>query len=188
MISIMLFASTAYGKVDCKRHKLYCVIIKLNKSINKKFAMDLSNSIYKASRKHKVDPYRAIAIMRQESGIQLNARNITTTTNSHKECDEWESCTTVNTVTVKTTDFGLFQFHIATMKRADLDIDRVMTDMDFTVNFAIALLAKKIKTCSRKWPETPWACYNSATPEHHVEYVRLVNRYYLGETNNTPNN
>lgn len=180
IIGIMFFASTAYGKVNCNIHKLYCAIVKLKPKINKKFAMKLSNSIYKASKKHKVDPYRAIAIMRQESSINMNARNTGSKSKSHKECDEWEKCTIVKTTTTKTTDFGLFQFHIKTMQIHDLDIKQVMTDMNFTVDFAIAMIAGKIRMCSKLWPDTPWACYNSATNIKHQAYVKLVNKYYLG--------
>lgn len=181
IVIAVFFTGTAYGKVNCNKHKLYCTIVKLNPRINKTFAMKLSNIIYRAAKKHKVDPYRAIAIMRQESGININARNSSTDTISHKECDEWETCVIVKTITTKTTDFGLFQFHIDTMKRANLDIRQVMTDLDFTVNFAIKMIADKIKMCSRIWPETPWACYNSATEGKHQTYVKLVNQYYLGE-------
>lgn len=183
IISAMLFTSISYGKDNCNTHKLYCAIVKLRPGINKTFAMKLSNSIYKASKKHKVDPYRAIAIMRQESSINMDARNKSTKAKSHKECDEWERCTIVKTTTTETTDFGLFQFHIRTMQRHDLDVKQVMTDMDFTVNFAIAMIARKVKMCNKLWPETSWACYNSATDGKHQAYVNLVNRYYLGNTN-----
>ena len=183
LIGIMFFASTGYSKTNCNVHKLYCAIVKLKPKINKKFAMKLSNVIYKASKKHKVDPYRAIAIMRQESGINMNARNVGTKAKSHRECDEWERCVIVKTTTTETTDFGLFQFHIKTMQRHDLNIKKVMTSMDFTVNFAIAMIARKIKMCSKLWPDTPWACYNSATNIKHQAYTELVNKYYLGVRN-----
>lgn len=180
LISMMFFASTAYGKMNCNKHKLYCTIVKLKPKINKTFAMKLSNAIYKATKKYKVDPFRAIAIMRQESSINMNARNIGSKTKSHKECDEWERCVTVKTIITKTTDFGLFQFHIKTMTIHGLSIKRVMTDINFTVDFAIAMIARKIKNCSKLWPNTPWACYNSATNIKHQAYVKLVNQYYLG--------
>jgi len=183
LIGVMFFASTGYSKTNCNIHKLYCAIVKLRPKINKTFAMKLSNAVYKAAKKHKVDPYRAIAIMRQESSINMNARNVGSKAKSHKECDEWERCVIIKTITTETTDFGLFQFHIRTMQRHNLDIKRVMTDMNFTVNFAIKMIARKIRNCSKLWPETSWACYNSATNIKHQAYVKLVNKYYLGTNN-----
>jgi hypothetical protein len=118
--------------------------------------------------------------MTQESGINMDARNTRSRTKTHKECDEWEKCIVTKTITSETSDFGLFQFHIFTMQHHKLNIRRVMTDMDFTVDFAIKMIRDKIRACSRKWPETPWGCYNSATDGKHQAYVRLVNRYYLG--------
>lgn len=175
----LLLSTEAYSKVNCKRHKIYCAIVKLRPSINKKFAMKLSNEIYRSARKHKVkDTMRIVAIMRQESGIKMDARNRSTETKTHTECDEWERCVTTKTIITETTDFGLFQFHINTMQNNNLEIEQVMTDMKFTVNFAIKYLAGKIRMCRRIWKKTPWACYNSANPGKHEEYVRLVDRYY----------
>lgn len=176
----------ALGNVDCKHHEIYCAILKLNPQINKTFAMKLSDEIYNKSIKYNVDKYRIIAIMQQESNMQMDARNISTTTTSHKECNEWEECVTVETTISKTTDFGLFQFHINTMKRHNLNIYRVMTDMPFVVDFAVKMIARKINTCKTKWPKTPWACYNSASDDHHKKYVELVNRYYLGNRTVNP--
>ena len=176
----MLSSGVAWGKVDCNRHKLYCTIVKLKPKINKAFAMRLSNAIYKYSKQYNVDPYRAIAIMTQESGINMDARNTRSRTKTHKECDAWEKCTITKITTSETSDFGLFQFHINTMKHFDLDVRRVMTDMDFTTHFAIKMIRDKIRACSKKWPDTPWACYNSATEGKHQTYVKLVNRYYMG--------
>ena len=53
----------------CKRNSIYCAIVKLKPTIDKKFAMDLSNSIYKYSRRNNVDPYRVVAIAMQESSL-----------------------------------------------------------------------------------------------------------------------
>jgi len=167
--------------IDCKRHRAYCAIVKLKPKINKHFAMQLSNHIYHASRKYNVDMYRVIAIMRQESGIRMNARNYSEAQEKTRVCDKWEKCTTVIVKIKETTDFGLFQFHIDTMKHNKLNIKRVMTDMPFTVNFAVKYLANKIKMCSRTWPKTSWACYNSGNSGPHKQYVKDVNRYYLGK-------
>lgn len=182
--TLLLSSATAYcnsAPYNCNRHKLYCTIVKLKPKINKDFAMQLSNAIYKSSNKYNVDPFRIIAIMRQESGINMNARNTQTVTKTHKECDEWERCITTTTTNKQTTDFGLFQFHIKTMQRHKLNINRVMTDMNFTVDFAVNMISRKIKMCSKIWPQTPWACYNTATNKLHQKYVKHVNRYYLGE-------
>ena len=182
-IAIWTNADIAWGKVNCNIHKTYCAIVKLKPKINKTFAMKLSNEIYKASKLYKLDPYRLVAIARQESYFKMSARNKHTKSHKTITCNEWEVCTNVVTTTVTTSDFGLFQFHISTMRTHDLDITKVMTDMPFTVNFAAKLLAHKMKICEKLWPNTSWACYNSANPEAHQAYVKAVNRWYLGNKN-----
>jgi len=176
-----LFSTVAWGNINCEQHPTYCAIIKLNPKINKAFAMELSNEIYRKSIEYNVDKYRVIAIMQQESNTQMDAYNTKTTSTVHKECDEWKTCVITEVTVRKITDFGLFQFHINTVKRHNLDVQRIMTDMPFVVDFAVKMIAKKINMCKDKWPKTPWACYNSATKGPHEKYVKLVNRYYLGK-------
>ena len=180
MVLFALFMSIeALAKVNCKRHKIYCAIVELRPKIDKRFAMKLSNEIYRAAKRHKVkDTMRIVAIMRQESGINMDARNRSEKTRTHTECDKWEKCTTVKTTIKETTDWGLFQFHKRTMINNNLDIHMVMTDVRFTVDFAVRHLVGKIKACRKKWSETSWACYNSANSPHHEEYIQLVDRYY----------
>lgn len=176
----MMYAFSAEAKIDCNKHRLFCSIKKIRPDIDSAYAMQLSNYIHRASLLYKVDGFRVIAIMAQESSINPNARNIKTTTTTHKECDERERCVTTVTTISETTDFGLFQFNIFTMKHYNLNIERIMTDTQFVVDFAVKMIADKISLCKKKYPKTAWACYHSATPERHKEYVNLVNAFYYG--------
>lgn len=178
---LLLFdADIAWGKrINCSLHKIYCAIVELRPNIDKDFAMQLSNVIHVESKKYRVDPYRVVAIMYQESGIVTHALNKKYDKRVIKECDDNLDCVTTIVETSTVTDYGLFQFHRRTMEIHDLDVHTVMNNWRFTVRFAIQMIADKIRMCKRLWPTTAWACYNSATPGKHEEYVEDVNRWYL---------
>jgi hypothetical protein len=179
-ILIQTIIYTINASPNCKIHPIYCSIIKLNPSIDKSWAMDISNLIYKESKYENVDPFIVVAIMMQESTMKINAINKVTKEIITTNCNEWHDCVTTITKTVKATDYGLFQFHRSTMENHNLDVEQVLSDWKFTTSFAIKLIAKKEKICKHKYPDTSYACYHSATVEKHKEYVKLVQRYYLG--------
>lgn len=165
--------------VNCKIHKLFCTIVGLNPSLDKAFAMKLSNAVYKASKRHGTDPYRSIAIAMQESSLRMVNRT-SKEVKTNKRCDEYETCRVTVTTTTAITDVGIFQFNTATVKKLSLDMKRLLTDVNYAANQHVMFLVKKIQMCKKIYPKTAWACYHSATPEYHKKYIKAVNRYYHG--------
>lgn len=167
----MTLANTTALGVDCNRHKVYCKITKLNKHIDKDFAMKLSNMIYRKAKKYKTDPMVSVAIAMQESSIRNINRHETAV--NHYECYHLKICEPIKTIS----DVGIFQIHVNTAKHYDIDIHRLLTDIEYQVESHMKILSSKIKLCKRKGIKTVWSCYHSVTPKHRNKYVRMVGRY-----------
>ncbi len=117
--------------------------------------------IHKASVKHKIHPRLYTAILMQESGYKLDAKN----------CGP-EKCT----------DFGIAQIYYKTAKRYNFDIQKLLTDLEYSVNAGAKVLAWFRKTYASS--EKYWWCrYNTGTAPfskiRHIclKYRRLVSRF-----------
>jgi hypothetical protein len=149
--ALLLGISTgAAAQVDCSTHKIFCAIKTINPRVESGFAMELSNYIYKYSKKYGTNPYRTVAIIAQESMFQQ-----------------------VNTEI----DFGIYQLNEHTMRAYNIDKEKVLTDLEYATHKHIWLLKKKKEYCINLEEES-WSCYHSATEKHRKKYVKLVNRYY----------
>ena len=161
----------------CKRNKIYCAILKLRPEIDSKFAMDLSNAIYKYSKRSKVDPFRVVAIAMQESSLSPVIRYETVRVKK-TICAREKVCVVRYVKEKRATDFGIYQFHVKTVKTLGVDQKRLMADLDYATKVHTEFLAMKQKQCSSKYKNTAWACYNSATPNLHKSYARKVEKHY----------
>jgi len=154
----------------CLRHPIFCKIIenkeRVNETIDRKYAMDLSNSIYKACRKWNIDSILYTAILAQESRYQLNAMNCVKGLN--KETHE------------KTTvclDFGLGQLNIRNIIRYDIDTRRLLTDMDYAIDQGAKILSRFKKKYAHK-EVNYWSRYNASSQIHRRKYEELVSRFF----------
>ena len=110
LISIlMIFPTLGKSKNICEKHKIYCKILTVKPSINKKFAMELSNHLYKYTKIYKTDANISVAIAMQESSL----RNINKMASVHHG----------GKVVKGVTDVGVFQFHVDTINNFNLDYD-----------------------------------------------------------------
>jgi hypothetical protein len=144
------FSFTATAAVDCQSHKVYCAIKTIQPKIDSKFAMELSNYIFRYSLRHGTNPYRTVAIIAQESMF----RNINTEI-----------------------DIGIYQINISTAAAYGIDIYRLQDDLEYATEQHILLLKKKKGYCS-ELEEEAWTCYHSKTPQHREAYKIAVDRYY----------
>lgn len=174
------FSKTKQG-INCNIHRLYCTIIELQPLADREFAMELSNQIHRQARKHGIDPYISVAIAMQEGSLIQQNREVTEPVKVKEVCDEYKRCTTTVKTVKYISDFSVFQFHINTVKRLEIDIDRLETDIEYMVEQHMMFLKKKINICSDIFPETAWACWHSATPKRHKDYVQKVMKYYRGQ-------
>ena len=76
-IILVAFFGTAASAYDCKAHPLYCQIKTNKPSIKDSFAFELSNIIYSITKKYNIPSNIYTAILMQESGYSLAAKNCT---------------------------------------------------------------------------------------------------------------
>lgn len=163
----LLLANTAtFAAIDCSIHRIYCKIVELKPSVNKSFAMELSNYLYAASRHYGTEPMVSVAIAMQESSL----RNI----------DRYETVLTKDGKYIRgVSDIGVFQFHVNTVKNLKLDPQRLRSDLSYAAWQHVRLLARKQRVCKKKGlaKGAEWSCYHSYTPKYYKTYQKQVKRY-----------
>lgn len=147
-------------------HPIYNKIVKLKPSINKSFAMRLSNLIHKYSRKYGQDPMLSVAIAKQESGIRSISRKETVVVFKDKKPELIKGYT----------DICIFQIHVRTAKNYGLDMYKLHTNLDYCVEQHFKIMKKKRKMC-KKLGKDSWTCYHSTTEFFRLQYKQLVERY-----------
>lgn len=148
------FASTAWA-TDCHKHPVYCHIIRVApKTPN---AMELSNSIARLSKKHKVDPHLVVGIIMQESGFRVTNRAVLVVD--------------ANGCRLHITDYGIMQVNEHSIKAYGLNADLLSWNRDYQLWAGVFILKDKIKTFGH------WSAYHSMTPKHNQQYRQLVGRY-----------
>lgn len=168
----MLVPVLAQAGTNCQKNPIYCEILTLQPSIDKKFAKDLSNSISKYSKAFGTDPTISVAIAMQESTLKNKNRMGSVATKDGR-------------VVYGVTDVGVFQIHIhtiANIKEEGLDIDviRLQNDVDYQTYWHTKILKKKIVTCRSQREKlnvelgNEWSCYHSFTPSQRRIYLRDV--------------
>jgi len=154
--------------IECEKHPIYCKIKKLSPNKPHDKSMELSNLIYKYSKKYQTDPMISVAIAMQETGIKNKDRKQTIAV--LKENGEYE-------IVKGFTDFSIFQFHINTILDYKLDIKKLRHDLSYMVESHIIILRDKMKLC-KNLKNDSWSCYHSKSKILREHYVKLVKRYY----------
>lgn len=165
ILTILLLASTtlAHGthfkreakKEDVVYARVIKQILKNKPKLNKKVARQLASSIVKHSTHYKMSPYRAAAIAMQESSYSFAM-------NYNKD---------------SSVDVGFFQINSRTAKEHGLNLKKLMTDVDYSVEAYFKVMKEKLKICKNLKSES-WQCYHSRTETKRTIYKKLVNRYY----------
>jgi len=161
--------------MDCSKHPIYCKIKTLNPKIDVLMANQLSNLIYKYSKKYHQDAYLSVAIAMQESGL----RNVNKSSNGlilENICDSDGVCEQKYREGVIYTDIGIFQFHVDTIKNYNIDANLLINNMEYAVEQYFKLMTSKIKMC-RDLGKDAYLCYHSKTKEERNKYKVLVERY-----------
>jgi len=190
LLAVSFLSTSASKKVDCNQHKIYCHIKLLRPDMAKNNAMELSNLIYKYSRKYGTDPHITVAIGMQESGLNSVHRK-TTGLIYREKCHNFveesgSQSDRVDKLCIPSlieetiyTDFGMFQFHHRTIEAYQVDLHRVFThDLEYIVEAHIKILKKKVGYCKHHKKDA-WTCYHSVNKSKRLLYKSLVERYLL---------
>lgn len=167
----------AEEKIDCKKDKLYCKILKLKPKVNKKWAKEFSDKLYKHAKEYHMDPTVSLAILMQESSLE-NLNTFTSQTTMQKSCGE-KSCTKTIVEVKKAVDLSIAQINVNTAAHYGLDLERLFSlDEDYALESHFIILRDKIKLClTMNKVDYPWSCYHSTNDVHRLKYVDLVKRY-----------
>lgn len=162
-IFISLLFTFNLHAADCAKHPVYCQVLINKPKIDKKYAMKLSNAIYKASRKYRIPKHVYTAIIAQESGYKLNA--VSKITGLH----DGKSTTVI-------VDFCAAQINWRNVEIHEFEVDKLLTDMQYCIEAGAKILAGFKKRYSKK-EKTWWTRYHSGNKIRRSEYKRLVERY-----------
>lgn len=204
LLVMTIFSVYAHGyerSHDCSKHPIYCQITNNNPTINRPYAFRLSNIIYKATLRHKIDPVIFTAILAQESMYDLKATNCTTgiieqpehieviTMASMLKCKadtnktigdaEFHECLkdkpTEGRVSV-CTDFGIGQIWYKTAQSYEFDIEKLTSDLEYSVE-AAAIVLKDFQSRYAHKEKDWWTRYNARSTKARNKYKRLVEIY-----------
>lgn len=168
LLLLFLFSLNTYA-VDCSKHPIYCQIIKNQPKINKKYAMKLSNVIYKMHRKYHIPSRVFTAILRQESGYRLVAKG--------KKC----GLTKEGIETCVFTDYGISQIHYKTAELWGFNTKNLVSDLEYSVEAGAKILHDIMERFEAKDTDY-WLRYNcgfrGTTKRDTCQiYKKLVERY-----------
>jgi len=169
---LLLLSTYTYGAT---KHPIFNQIIKNSPKIDRKYAMKLSNIIYKMRIKYHIPSRIFTAILRQESNYSLKAKGchggMRELTGSEKltidiKCSAWEKkyinniewsvsperynrvCVANRYPKIETkvcNDFGISQINYRTARRFDIDIDRLTNDLEYSVEAGAIVLSEFMK-------------------------------------------
>jgi hypothetical protein len=184
LIMLAFISKDAEAKVNCDKHPIFCQIKKNNKKIDKKYAMKLSNIIYKATRTYHIPPRIFTAILAQESQYSLQAKGchrgivyIPRPPMSDIEYADHNTEVTATYQEVKVcSDFGIGQIYFKTAKGYGFNIDLLVSDLNYSVNAAAKVLADFQKRYEAKEVDW-WTRYNARSKTKRQIYKTLVERY-----------
>lgn len=162
-ILISLLLTFKCFAINCEKNPIYCLIIKNKSTINRSYAFKLSNEIYKVSKKYGIPKMVFTAIIAQESGYKLSAMSKITGLYQGKP----------TTIIV---DFGLTQINWRNVERYGFDVDRLTSDMVYSLEAGAIILAD-FKRRYGKREKNFWSRYHASNNIRRSEYEKLVRRY-----------
>jgi soluble lytic murein transglycosylase-like protein len=155
-----------HAKVNCKKHPVYCQIVKNKPGINKRYARRLSDKIYKYTKKYRINKRLFTAMLMQESRYNLKAKNCTVgldeTFKENKVCQDYG----IGQISYITARYDSYKF----------DMERLTTDLDYSIKASLTVL-KDIKDSYGRKEEFYWTRYNARSPKKRTEYQIAVERW-----------
>lgn len=201
LITLLLFPIFAHA-TDCTKHPIYCHIVENKPSIDRLYAMELSNYIYAATSKYSVPADIYTAILMQESRYVNSATNCKTGIakipnpeidiqrevcfRKHQTSSGRSWCVTELYVNLPETvyveqsvcfDFGLSQINFRTAKAFGFDLPKILTDVEYAVDCGAKVLGDFHDRYVKKEPVVWYSRYNSSTPHHRRRYEHLIQKY-----------
>jgi len=165
---LFLILPNAYS-MDCKKNPIFCKIIENKPKLDRGYALELSNIIFKMHRKYDIPIDIFVAILRQESGYSLDAIGKRCGLNKDLE----KKCVY--------TDFGIAQIHYKTIELWGFNAQKLTEDLEYSVEAGAKILHDFKKRYAHK--EEFWYlrynCGERGTTDRAIckEYKKMIERY-----------
>ena len=172
LLAVLIIADVNAGEINCKKHTIYCQIKKNRSELDDRYAMKLSNVIWKMGKRYKIPTNIYTAILMQESLYRLQTNGchdgliVTETEEGHVEYEETRICS----------DFGISQIYYKTAKGFKLDIERLTSDLEYSVEAGAMVLHDFMKRYSKREKDW-WTRYNASSKDKRRIYKVLVERF-----------
>ena len=148
----MRLTDITFKTIYKKRDIIYNKILKNKPDINRSYAKKLANIIDIKSIKYNIDPIQYTAMLAQESQYRLEAVNTTTG------------------------DYGISQINYRTAAAYGLDIARLISDLEYSVEAGLIVLFDFKKRYAYKETDY-WSRYNSSNRTKRDTYKKSVEGY-----------
>lgn len=173
LLTISPLNSEAHTDKECKsRDEIFCQITSNSPNLNKKYARKLSKIIRRASRRFSVPKRVLTAILMQESSYRLGI--------VRRECGVQKKDEAYTRACVSQ-DFGISQISYRTAKNYKFDLNRLTTDLDYSVSAGAEVLSWFYKTYGRREPDAWYSHYNCGTRSSKrrscIRYIKDVGRW-----------
>lgn len=150
---VLLFPVTLGADISfCSLHQTYCKVVKNQPDIDRSYASRVATAIDKYSFIYGIDANLLIAIYAQESKYKLNMVN------------------------KRTLDYGISQINHNTARKFHLNKNKLLTDIDYSVEAGAIILADFKKRFSKREQDW-WSRYNTSNPKLRKKYKNKVLRY-----------
>ena len=164
-IRFLLFPVITFANINCKRDKILCHMLRNSPKLDKKYALKVSDIIYKYSKLYKINPFLISAIFSQES--RYNNKAINYTTGLSKD---------FKPVRVGM-DYAIGQINFRTAIRYDIQIEHLTDNLEYSIQSAIKILSgfkKRYGKTDQFW----WTRYNASSRHHREKYKEDVLRWF----------
>jgi hypothetical protein len=198
---ILLWPLVSLAKVDPAKNPIYAQIVTNKPSINKDYALKLSNLIHKYSKLYNFDSNIFTAILAQESMYRLEAKACTkglrllsleevhffnSLCESYLEesrIDDYNKCLKgIEDVAVDKVcqDFGIGQVNYKTARTYRFEVSRLTTDLEYSIKASGKVFADISKMYKNKEPQDYYTRYNASNKAKRLIYKNKIKKYLRG--------
>lgn len=179
LLIMFLIAQVAFNadasEVECSKHPIYCQIRKNNPSLKKSKAMEISNVIYKATKKYKIPSRIYTAILMQESGYNPKAVNQTC------GVEDLFISNSIDNIKCVFNDIGIAQINVETAKAYGFDLKRLL-ELKYGTYAGAEVLSWFYIKYSKIEPNSWYSRYNCGTKPSTKRrtcqaYLKAVSKY-----------
>lgn len=198
---ILLWPLVSLAKVNLAKNPIYAQIVTNKPSINKDYALKLSNLIHKYSKLYNFDSNIFTAILAQESMYRLETKACTkglrllsleevhffnslceSYLNASKP-EEYKKCVKgIEDVAVDRVcqDFGIGQVNYRTARSYKFEVNKLTTDLEYSIKASSKVFADITRMYRHREPQDYYTRYNASNKAKRLIYKNRIKKYFRG--------